>query len=77
MDCGGRGIFRYPLITTVGKMLYKITSFSCSMNETTIRILKVHNDTMRVVFSDKTSGDGVDVSHQLINFLTRVIELNV
>ncbi len=47
------------------------------MNEITIRILKVHNDTMRVVFSDKTSGDGVDVGHQLINFLTRVIELNV
>ena len=71
---GQGGTFGYPLITTVGKMLYEITSFSCSTDETAIRIIKAHIDTMRVVFREKITGDGDEVGRQLIKTLTRVIE---
>jgi len=73
MNCGGRGAFGYPLITTVGKMLYEITDFSCSRDETASQIKKAHIDTM-CVFRDKATGDGGEVDHQLINHLTRVIK---
>ena len=71
MNCGGRG--GYPLITTVGKRLCEIISFSCSRDETASQIKKAHIDTM-CVFRDKATGDCGEVDHQLINHLTRVIK---
>ncbi len=70
---GQGGTFGYPLITAVGKMLYEITGFSCSVDETAIRIVKAHIDTMRVVFRDKVTGDGEEVGRELMKALIQVI----
>ncbi len=70
---GQGGTFGYPLITRVGKMLYEITDFSCSMDEMAIRIVKAHIDTMRVVFRDKIKGDGGEVGRELIKALVKII----
>ncbi|NQW01334.1 MAG: response regulator [Rhodospirillales bacterium] len=70
---GQGGTFGYPLITSVGKMLYGITGFACSMDDMAIRIVKAHIDVMRVVFRDQVSGDGGEIGRELIKTLIRAI----
>lgn len=70
---GQGGTFGYPIITSVGKMLYEITGFACSVDDRAIRIVKAHIDTMRVVFRDKISGDGDEVGRELIKTLIQII----
>jgi len=70
---GQGGTFGYPLITEVGKMLYQITGFSCSTNDTAIDIVKAHIDTMRVVFRDKVTGDGGEIGRDLMEALNQAI----
>jgi CheY-like chemotaxis protein len=70
---GQGGTFGYPLITSVGKMLYGITGFACSTDDMAIRIVKAHIDIMRVVFRDRVTGDGGDVGRELIKTLIRAI----
>lgn len=70
---GQGGTFGYPLITSVGKMLYEITGFSCSLDEMAIRIVKAHIDTMRVVFKDQVTGDGGELGRELIKTLIQII----
>lgn len=70
---GQGGTFGYPLITSVGKMLYGITGFACSTDDVAIRIVKAHIDIMRVVFRDKITGDGGEIGQELIKTLIRAI----
>lgn len=70
---GQGGTFGYPLITSVGKMLYEITGFACSTDDMAIRIVKAHIDIMRVVFRDKVTGDGGETGRELIKTLIKAI----
>lgn len=71
---GQGGTFGYPLITTVGKMLYDISRPGCAMDDTTIKIIKAHIDTMQAVFRDKVTGDGGETGRELIHSLNQAIE---
>ena len=62
---GQGGIFGYPIITTVGKLLYNITLMGCPTDDRAVDIVKAHIDTMRVVFRDKITGDGGETGREL------------
>jgi CheY-like chemotaxis protein len=70
---GQGGTFGYPLITSVGKMLYEITGASCSTDDLAVDIVKAHIDTMRAVFKGKIKGDGGEVGRAVLDSMKQVI----
>jgi len=71
---GQGGTFGYPLITTIGKMLYDCTIEGCREDDTAVEIVKCHIDSMRAIIREKVAGDGGKTGKQLIKGLRASIE---
>lgn len=71
---GQGGTFGYPLITTVGKMLYDSTNEGCREDDKAVEIAKCHIDSMRAIIREKVGGDGGKIGQQLIKGLKMSIE---
>ncbi len=71
---GQGGTFGYPLITTVGKMLYDSTGEGCREDDKAVEIAKCHIDSMRAIIREKVGGDGGKIGQQLIKGLRMSIE---
>ena len=71
---GQGGTFGYPLITTLGKMLYDATRRGCREDDDGVEIVKAHVDAIRAVIPDKVSGDGGEVGRALLKSLQLAIE---
>jgi CheY-like chemotaxis protein len=70
---GQGGTFGYPIITSVGEMLYKMTQAPCPTEDRAVTVIKAHVDTMRTVFRDKVTGDGGEIGVQLMQDLKKAI----
>jgi hypothetical protein len=70
---GQGGTFGYPLITTVGKMLYESTMPACPQDDTAVKLVRAHVDTISAVIREKVSGDGGDVGRALLQSLQQAI----
>lgn len=70
---GQGGTFGYPIITSVGEMLYKMTLAPCPTEDRAVTVIKAHVDTMRTVFRDKVTGDGGEIGVQLMQDLKKAI----
>lgn len=66
---GQGGTFGYPLISTIGKMLYDSTYEGCRDDDAAVEVVKCHVDSMRAILRDKIAGDGGDLGRQLIKGL--------
>jgi len=71
---GQGGTFGYPLITTIGKMLYDSTIEGCREDDKAVEIAKCHIDSMRAVIREKVAGDGGKIGQQLIKGLRMSIQ---
>jgi len=71
---GQGGTFGYPLITTIGKMLYDSTIEGCREDDKAVEIAKCHIDSMRAVIREKVEGDGGKIGQQLIKGLRMSIQ---
>lgn len=71
---GQGGTFGYPLITTVGKMLYDCTGEGCREDDKAVEIVKCHIDSLRAILREKVAGDGGDLGRQLIKGLRKSVE---
>ncbi len=70
---GQGGTFGYPIITSVGEMLYKTTLAPCPTEDRAVKVIKAHIDTMRSVFRDKVKGDGGEIGVELMKDLRKAI----
>lgn len=66
---GQGGVFGYPLITTIGKMLYIATLEGRPEDDRAIEIVRCHIDALRAVLRDGITGDGGTVGRDLIRGL--------
>ncbi len=71
---GQGGTFGYPLISTLGKMLYDTTVEDCPEDNNAVEIVKAHIDTMRAVLREKISGDGGKLGRELLASLRQAIQ---
>jgi len=59
---GQGGIFDYPLLTDLGKSLYRVTEDAGQyVSENKVKLIGAHVDAIRTVFKNKIKGDGGDV----------------
>jgi CheY-like chemotaxis protein len=70
---GQGGTFGYPLIFTLGKMLYDATVEGCPKDNNAVEIVKAHIDAMRAVLREKISGEGGEVGRALLESLNQAI----
>ena len=66
---GQGGIFGYPLISSVGEMLFALTEPPCDMSDNALQLVQAHLDIMYRVFSDRIEGDGGTVGVALLTEL--------
>lgn len=71
---GQGGTFGYPLITDVGKMLFKITGIACPTDDDALHIIEAHINTMRVTFRDHVTGVGGEIGRNLLSTLAETIQ---
>lgn len=72
---GQGGIFDYPLITDVGKSLYKATKpTGHPPTKDRIKLIGAHIDTIRTVFKNKIVGDGGDVGTALLKEIEAAVK---
>lgn len=62
---GQGGTFGYPLISDFADGLYDFTVATTSTSDNHVEIIKAHIDAMRVVISERISGDGGDMGKEL------------
>ncbi len=66
---GQGGIFGYPLITQFGKSLYDITGQDAEIRPSLMDLIDSHIDLVKVVITQKISGDGGDTGKELLKSL--------
>ncbi len=72
---GQGGIFDYPLITDVGKSLYKATKpTGHPPTKDRIKLIGAHIDTIRTVFRNKIVGHGGDVGEALLKEIEQAVK---
>ncbi|WP_282608333.1 response regulator [Pelagibius sp. Alg239-R121] len=72
---GQGGIFDYPLITDVGKSLYKATKpTGHPPTKDRIKLIGAHIDTIRTVFKNKIVGDGGEVGTALLKEISEAVK---
>ncbi|MDD9876597.1 MAG: hypothetical protein OXR84_04055, partial [Magnetovibrio sp.] len=71
---GQGGTFGYPLISTIGKMLFDITVDGCREDDNAVEMVKCHIDAMRAILREKISGEGGEVGQAVLKGLTDSIE---
>lgn len=72
---GQGGIFGYPLITALGKSLYKTTSDPLLLvTEERRKLIGGHIDAIRTVFREKISGNGGEVGSALLREITVAVK---
>ncbi len=72
---GQGGIFDYPLITDVGKSLYKATKpTGHPPTKDRIKLIGAHIDTIRTVFKNKIVGDGGDIGTALLQEIEAAVK---
>lgn len=70
---GQGGMFGYPLVTTIGKMLYVATLQGHPDDDRATEIVLCHIDALRAVLNDEMTGDGGVVGRDLIKGLKAAI----
>ena len=71
---GQGGIFDYPLITDVGKSLYKATKpTGHPPTKDRIKLIGAHIDTIRTVFKNKIVGDGGEIGNALLKEIEEAV----
>lgn len=63
---GQGGIFGYPLISSIGEMLFQLTEPPRDMSDNAIHLVQAHLDIMYRVFADRIEGDGGTVGVALL-----------
>ncbi|MEQ8667486.1 MAG: response regulator [Rhodospirillales bacterium] len=63
---GQGGIFGYPLISSVGEMLFALTQPPRDMSDNALQLVQAHLDIMHRVFADRIEGDGGTVGVALL-----------
>lgn len=71
---GQGGTFGYPLISTLGKMLFDATSEGCREDNNAVEIVQAHINTMRAVIREKISGDGGKIGRSLLASLKKALD---
>lgn len=71
---GQGGTFGYQLISDFADSLYDFTVASTSTSDNHVEIIKAHIDAMRVVISERISGDGGDIGKELKASLDAAID---
>lgn len=66
---GQGGVFGYPLITTIGKMLYVATLEGHPADDRAVEVVQCHIDGLRAVLRDGITGDGGDIGRDLLRGL--------
>jgi hypothetical protein len=67
---------RDPLIHTLGKTLYDATRRRCREDDSGVKTVKAHVDSMRAVIRDKVSDDGGQLGRELLTSFQLAIEKN-
>lgn len=70
---GQGGTFGYPLISTIGKLLFDLTAEGCREDDHAVEIVKCHIDAMRAILREKISGDGGEVGQAVLKGLNQSI----
>ncbi len=70
---GQGGTFGYPLISTIGKMLFDCTGEGCREDDAAVEIVKCHIDSMRAVIREKVAGDGGEIGQALLKGLQQSV----
>jgi hypothetical protein len=72
---GQGGIFDYPLITDVGKSLYKTTKpTGHPPSKDRMKLIGAHIDTIRTVFKNKIVGDGGEIGTALLKEIAEAVK---
>lgn len=72
---GQGGIFDYPLITALGKSLYRTTmDYGVTVTQKRQKLLKAHIDAIRTVFTQKIRGDGGEVGTALLKEMAGAVK---
>lgn len=66
---GQGGVFGYPLVTTIGKMLYVATLEGHPEDDRAVEVVTCHVDSLRAVLREKITGDGGDIGRDLLRGL--------
>ena len=66
--------FNYPLVTTVGNSLARLTAGTMPEGKASLDIVTVHVDTMTAVLKNKVTGDGGEIGQQLVSELQAAIK---
>lgn len=70
---GQGGVFGYPLITAIGKMLYVATLHGHPDDERAVEVVRCHIDSLQAVLRDDITGDGGAKGVELIKDLKAAI----
>lgn len=72
---GQGGIFDYPLITDLGKSLYRVTEDPGEyVSENKVTLIGAHVDAIRTVFKSKIKGDGGEVGVALMREIEAAVK---
>ena len=73
---GQGGLFDYPLITSFGKSLYKVTlDPTAPITRARLKLISAHVNAIRTVFQQKASGDGGSAGSTLLREITEAVKL--